>query len=283
MGKFKFEEGKPYVMPVYFGPNNFWYDEKGQCYQPATVETVGITFETNPEQIDALLPEPFTSNAPVVTVQANEMNYIGWCGGGSYKLLKITTPVHYKGKEDETDGDLLLAMFENDPSQSLCGREMTGYNKPGCMLPRFTNFEGIYTSYAFDFETFFPFMKLRIDTNKKPEDLDRLLKIQAMSKGTLNLAYYPDPDDLTRARDKFVTLMPNGWKKPEGYKYEIMERKDTWCSGYVEFYEPESKMDMPQWLPVGKGLANLEIKGYLAACHSIWHEPCDYNRVRILK
>ncbi len=283
MGNFRFEEGKPYIMPVYFGSNNFWYDEDGQCYQPATVESVGVTFETNPQQIDDLLPERFTSNAPIITVQANEMNYIGWCGGGSYKMLKITTPVHFKGDEDEIDGELLLALFEDDPSQSLCGREMAGYCKPGCRLPRYTNFNGIYTSYAFDFETSFPFMKMRIDTNKKAEDTKRLQQIQTMSQGIMSYAYYPRIDKLDEARDQFVTLMPKEWKKPEGYKYELMERQDTWCSGYVEFYEPESKMDMPQWLPIGKGLARLEIREYLAACHSLWNEPCDYGRTRILK
>lgn len=283
MGSLKIEKGKKYIMPVFFGPNDFWYDDDGELYQPADAESVGVTFETDPDQIDALLPEQFTSIAPVVSVQATELNYLGWCGGGSYKMLKITTPVHFEGREDSVDGDLLLALFEDDPNQTLCGREMAGYAKPGARLPRHTRFEGIFTSYALDFETSFPFMKLRIDTNRKPMDKERLLEIQERSEGFLSYAYYPKVDQLEEARDQFVTLMPKAWEKPKGYKYELMERQDTYCDGYVKFYMPEGKMDMPQWYPVGKGLAQLEMRGVLAANHSLWSEPCDYARTKILK
>ena len=107
---FKFEKDKFYMQPVFFGPTTTMQSMEGKrmLHQPSNVECLGVSFETNQEQVDALLPECFTSNAPVISVQACEFNDIGWLAGHFYTLINISTPVHFKGERDDLDGDLVV-------------------------------------------------------------------------------------------------------------------------------------------------------------------------------
>ena len=68
---FKFEKDKFYMQPVFFGPTTTMQNMQGEriLHQPADVECLGVSFETNPDQIVALLPEGFTSNEPVVRIR----------------------------------------------------------------------------------------------------------------------------------------------------------------------------------------------------------------------
>lgn len=272
----KFEDGKIYFMPVFWGPTSIMQDlDKGGAilHQPADVECLGVSFETNPEQIEALLPERFTSIEPVISVQACEFKDIGWLAGHSYTLINISTPVHFEGKEHQVDGDLVLAMFENHADPIVAGREGIGYSKIYADMPKFSHYEGKYTAKASSWG--FEFMKLQIDVNTEAPDAQRMMKLAAQSQGKINYRYVPMIDDVTKAEISYPVFNPKKWEKPADYKWEIKKPQMKFCSGTVEFKEPKWE-DMPTWYRVGKGLADLEIKKYLGAQHIIYSEPCDY-------
>ena len=272
---FKFEQGKMYMMPVFFGPTTTMQSMDGNLmlHQPATVECLGVSFETNPEQIEALLPEGFTSNAPVISVQACEFADIGWLAGHTYTLISVSTPVNFKGEKDNVNGDLVLVMFENHADPIVAGRDGIGYSKIYADMPEFTHYEGVYTAKASSWD--FEFMKLQIDLNKKAEDPERMMKLAAQSQGKINYRYIPSVDDVTVPEISYPVFNPKKWEKPADYKWEIKEPQMQFCGGTVEFREPAWE-DMPTYYRVGKGLADLEIKKYLGAQHIIYTEPCDY-------
>lgn len=83
----KIEKNKVYEMPVFFGaapiPKNRDKDGKYILMKPADVEAITVMFETDTEQLEALLPNGFTLNASVVSVAECEFANIGYFGGNT--------------------------------------------------------------------------------------------------------------------------------------------------------------------------------------------------------
>ena len=272
---FKFEKDKFYMQPVFFGPTTTMQSMEGKrmLHQPSNVECLGVSFETNQEQVDALLPECFTSNAPVISVQACEFNDIGWLAGHSYTLINISTPVHFKGERDDLDGDLVLVMFENHADPIVAGRDGIGYSKIYADMPKFGHYEGKCTARAYSWD--FKFMDLQLDLNGEAEDPKRMMDLAAQSQGKMNYRYIPSVDDITVPDAEYPVFNPKTWEKPADYKWEVKPPQAQFCKGTVKFYEPQWE-DMPTYYRVGKGLADLEIKKYLGGQHIFYTEPCDY-------
>lgn len=51
-----------------------------------------------------------------------EFANLGYFGGNTYALINISVPVHYKGVEEERNGDLLLERSGHHERKSLCKR-----------------------------------------------------------------------------------------------------------------------------------------------------------------
>ena len=272
---FKCEKDKFYMQPIFFGPTTTMQNMEGQriLHQPSDAECLGVSFETEPEQIEALLPEGFTSNAPVISVQACEFANIGWLSGHTYNLINVSTPVHFKGDRDDIDGDLVLVMFENHADPIVAGRDGIGYSKIYADIPRFSHYEGKYTARASSWN--FPFMKLQIDVNGEAEDPEMMAELAAKSQGKMNYRYIPSVDDITVPDVEYPVFNPKKWDKPADYKWEIKPPQSKFCKGTVEFYEPEWE-DMPTYYRVGKALADFKIKRFLGGQHILYTEPCDY-------
>ena len=218
---FKFEKDKFYMQPVFFGPTTTMQSMEGKrmLHQPSNVECLGVSFETNQEQVDALLPECFTSNAPVISVQACEFNDIGWLAGHSYTLINISTPVHFKGERDDLDGDLVLVMFENHADPIVAGRDGIGYSKIYADMPKFGHYEGKCTARAYSWD--FKFMDLQLDLNGEAEDPKRMMDLAAQSQGKMNYRYIPSVDDITVPDAEYPVFNPKKWEKPADYKWEV--------------------------------------------------------------
>lgn len=279
---FKCEKGKFYMQPIFFGPTTTMQslDGKRILHQPAKGECLGVTFETNQDQIDELLPECFTSNAPVISVQACEFADIGWLAGHTYNLINISTPVHFKGREHDLDGDLVLVMFENHADPIVAGRDGIGYSKIYADIPRFSHYEGIVTARASSWD--FPFMKLTLDLNKEAEDPNRLMELASQSQGKMNYRYIPSVDDITVADVEYPVFNPKKWDKPENYSWEIEPPVSKFCKAEIKFNEPDWT-DMPTYYRVGKALADFEIKKYLGGQYIKYTEVCDYTHAFRLK
>lgn len=92
---FQFEPNAVYTSPIYFGPQRYHIDYekmKYRLHQPADTECLTVMFESNPAQLEALLPEPFQLTDPVVTVMAAEFANIGWLAGNTYRILQYSIP-----------------------------------------------------------------------------------------------------------------------------------------------------------------------------------------------
>lgn len=130
---FKFQDGRIYEMPVFFGPSplpkNPYPDGTFQLNKPADIEAATVMFETDPARLEELLPEGFSLVAPVVSVAVCEFGNIGSYAGNTYYLINISTPVRFDGERDHVRGDLVLAMYENRADPIIGGRELLGYSK----------------------------------------------------------------------------------------------------------------------------------------------------------
>jgi len=288
--KFQFETGKVYEMPVFFGPapTPKSPDSSGRYIlnKPADVEAVSVQFETDSNKLEALLPERFSSNAPVVSVTACEFCNIGSFAGNTYYLINISTPVHYDGKEEQVDGDLVLAMFENHAEPIIGGRDQLGYSKIYADIPRYVKNKQTIKTSAFSWG--FKFLDISIDLDQPAQDVEMMKTLSAKSQGKLNYKYIQGTPykgvgvGNVGADVCYPTFNPKAWTKPEDYSFTIRQPETSFCSGQVRFNSPEPD-DMPTYWHIAKYLADLDIKRYLGAQHSLYNDPCDYSHVYRLK
>lgn len=287
---FQFEKNKVYEMPVFFGPapvpKNL--DENGKLVRkkPGDIEAITVMFETEADALESLLPAGFTLNAPVLSVAECEFANLGHFGGNTYTLINISVPVHYSGTEEELDGDLVLAMFENHAEPIIGGRDQLGYSKIYAdMTPFIKNGETI-KAYASSWG--FRFLELTLYPDKPAEDADAMKALAAKSQGKLNYKYIQStpykgmPYGSGGADASYVTFNPKAWEKPEDYPYVLRAPETSFCAGSIRFIRPEPD-DMPTYWPIVQKLASLKIKRYLGAQHSFYNDPCDYSHVYRVK
>lgn len=287
---FQFEKNKVYEMPVFFGPmpGNKNLDENGNyvLMKPADVEALTVLFETEAAPLEALLPDRFSLNAPVLSVTECEFANIGYFAGNTYTLLNLSVPVRYSGAEERLDGDLILAMFENHADPIVGGRDLLGYSKIYAELPRYVKngrtIRGSASSWGFKF------MDLTLELDCPAEDESRMNELAAMSQGKFNYKYiqatpYKEAGYGTGGADIcYPTFNPKAWTKPADYPFTLREPERRFCAGRIEFHEPGPD-DMPNYRHIAQYLANLKIKRYLGAQHSVYNDPCDYSHVYRLK
>ncbi len=130
-----------HMMPTHFGPMSgprqgpdgklFAFSQDNR-----KVRKLAVSFLTNAEQLDALLPEGFeVAGEPVVTVSATYMTEIDWLAGRGYNTLGVTFEARYQGQRDRAVGPFLLVLWENLTDPILTGREQLGFSKIYCALP----------------------------------------------------------------------------------------------------------------------------------------------------
>ena len=83
---YKFHPDKMYRMPTHFGPRTGpRYGPDGRkfaCIDSPKSTAVSVSFLSNREQLESLLPEHFSlSGEPIVTVYASYMKEIEWLAG----------------------------------------------------------------------------------------------------------------------------------------------------------------------------------------------------------
>lgn len=124
----KLDADKYYRMPFLAGP---WFDrEAPPKISYPHVEALAYQFLTEPQAIEALLPEPYrTSAEPLVTVLFVENNGLDFMAGGGYRLATIQVAARFEGERDRVEGDYILVMFEDQTLPIIGGREDLGVPK----------------------------------------------------------------------------------------------------------------------------------------------------------
>ena len=258
---YQFQPDKMYRMPTHFGPRTGpRRGPDGRTFEnkdtPKTT-SISVSFLTNAEQLEALLPERFALNGPpVVTVYASYMTEIEWLAGRGYNILGVTLPVTFNGEEEQVTGSLLTVLWENLTDPIITGREELGFAKIYCELPEPTILRGerhLIASWLG-----FKFLDLHVN-NLRQQSATEITELTAnqTGDGTLHYKYMPRTGEWGTADVAYVVLTPAG-----NSNSVITER---WVGdGSVQFHRARWE-DMPTQYNIVNTFYDLEIKEYRGA------------------
>lgn len=115
-------------MPLIRGP--LWKQENLPKHVYARVESLMLQYETDPEAILPLLPEPFLpGKAPIVTVLFADNHGVDFMAGGGYRLAAVSVAARFHGEDGHLEGDYVLVMPEDRTLPIITGREWLGMPK----------------------------------------------------------------------------------------------------------------------------------------------------------
>lgn len=279
---YKFNPDKMYRMPTHFGPSLGPRQGKdGQrfaCKDTPKTTALSVSFLTNSEQLEELIPEGFTLDAePVVTVAASYMTEIEWLAGRGYNILGVSFPVVFNGKEDHAVGNLLTVLWENLTDPIVTGREELGYSKIYCELPEPIAYRG--ETHCIASWLGYKFLDVKL-TNMTQVDLEKLpapasKQTDGKLTGTLHYKYIPRTGDWGEADVAYAVLTPA--EAPNLVVKEMWQGQGT-----VEFHKARWE-DMPTQYTIVNALAELEIKEYRGASITKTVGGRDLSDQRILR
>jgi hypothetical protein len=115
-------------MPLIRGPLWDQNDLRGHVY--ADVETLMLQYETDPDAIPPLLPEPFMpGDSPTVTVVFADNKGVDFMAGGGYRYAAVSVAASFDGEAGRLEGSYVLVMPENRTLPIITGREWLGMPK----------------------------------------------------------------------------------------------------------------------------------------------------------
>jgi acetoacetate decarboxylase len=201
-----------YRMPTHFGPRTGPRQgpdgKKFECTDTPKKTTIAVNFLTNPEQLEALLPERFAlAGEPVVTVQANYMTEIEWLAGRGYNVLGVSFPARFQGEQDHVTGSFLTVLWENLTDPIVTGREELGFSKIYCELPEPTVLRGHWHVIASWLGFKFLDVKVHSLRQQSAEEIARLAEAET-SDGVLHYKYIPKTGEWGTADVAYACLTP---------------------------------------------------------------------------
>jgi len=276
---YKFQPGKMYRMPTHFGPSlGPRQGEGGRKFANLDSPKVtgrSVSFLTNREQLEELLPEGFEVGAePVVTIGASYITELEWLGGRGYNTLGVSFPAIFNGKEDHVTGSFLAVLWENLADPIITGREDIGFSKIYCELPEPRVYQG--ETHCIAGWLGFKFMDLKIKNIKQltPEEVTALTS-SPKGDGTLHYKYMPRTGEWGKSDVSYVALTPSGNTNAVV--------KEMWRGeGTVEFHEATWE-DLPTMCNVVNAVRALEIKEYRGAMITKSVGGKDLSDQRILR
>ena len=122
------DRSKIHTMPLIVGP--LWDQKELPRNVYTHVETLMLQYETDPDAIGALLPDPFRpGKTPLVTVLFNDCNGVDFMAGNGYRLGAISVAAQFDGEAGHLEGGFVLVMPENQTLPIFTGREWLGMPK----------------------------------------------------------------------------------------------------------------------------------------------------------
>ena len=254
---YTFQPGSMYRMPTHFGPRT------GPRQGPdggtfANVDTpknttVSVSFLTDADALEAMLPECFTRDGdPVVTVFAKYMTQIEWLAGRGYNVLGVSFPAAFAGAADQVRGPFLTVLWENLTDPILTGREELGFAKIYCELPEPTVLRGAWHCTAAWLG--FKFLDLHVTDLQTP---DPDATPSDPNDGTLHFKYIPKTGDWGSADVAYPVFTP-----ATGSNERVLEH---WSGqGSIQFHRAAWE-DMPTQYIIVNAFAALPIVEYCNA------------------
>lgn len=258
---YQFQPGRMYRMPTHFGPSlGPRQGEAGRKFANLAspkITASSVSFLTNQEQLEELLPEGFQVGAePVVTVEVTYITEIEWLAGRGYNTLGVSFPVIFNGKKDHAEGSFLTVLWENLADPIFTGREELGFSKIYGEIPEPRIYQG-QTHYTASWLGF-KFMDLKIWnlTQLSSKEAAALISQQG-GDGTLHYKYMPKTGEWGKPDISYVTLTPS--TNTNRVVNEMWRGEGT-----VAFHEATWE-DLPTMFSIVNTFHNLEIKEYRGA------------------
>jgi len=250
---YKFLPDKMYRMPVHFGPSlgprqvpdgvNLDY-----INSPNTT-TLAVSFRSNPEQLEALLPECFIlGDIPIVTISCSQMTNVDWLAGRGYSMIGVTFPARYSGKKDKLQGVFLAVLFENMCEPIITGREELGFSK------MYSDISGpvVSENKAKVSASWEGFKFLDIEVNHLVNSsVDSAKNITSQSDGMLHYKYIPKTGNWGDSDIEYPTFTPASSDQSKVLKYYKGAGRISWNKAQWE--------DLPTLYNVVNTLADLEV------------------------
>ena len=255
---YKFQPGSMYRMPTHFAPSlGPRQGEAGRKYanldSPKRTRWC-VSFLTNREQLEELLPEGFEVGAePVVTVEASYITEIEWLAGHGYNILGVSFPAIFNGKEDHVTGDFLAVIWENLADPIFTGREELGFSKVYCEIPEPRIYQGETHCIASWLGFKFADLKIKNMTQLVPEEVAALTS-KPSGDGTLHYKYMPKTGEWGKPDVSYAVLTPSA--SPNTVVKEMWRGEGT-----VQFHKATWE-DLPTLFTIVNKLHDLEIKEY---------------------
>ena len=251
---YAFKPGKMYRMPTHFGPSlGPRQGEQGRkyaCRDAPKITAYYVSFLTNRQQLEELLPERFQVGAePVVTIELAYMTEIEWLAGRGYNVLGVSFPAVFNGEQDHVAGDFLTVLWEDLADPIFIGREELGFSKIYCEIPEPRVYGG--ETHCIASWLGFKFMDMRItDLNLVPPDAAG--ESTTDSDGILHYKYVPRTGDWGKPDVSHAVLTP------ADIPNKVVKEKWT-GQGTVQFHKA-SWQDLPTTFHIVNAFAALEIK-----------------------
>jgi acetoacetate decarboxylase len=127
-GRMQINRSKINMMPLIRGPLWDQNNIPGENY--SHVESLMLVYETDPQAIATLLPEPFKpGKESLVSVLFNDNNGVDFMAGGGYRFAAIAVNTQFNGEAGHLEGNYALVMPENNTLPIMTGREWLGMPK----------------------------------------------------------------------------------------------------------------------------------------------------------
>ena len=293
MSTFQYEKGKQYLMPVTFGsavsPRQDQFGKRFSTENPIQQESQTVVFESDRDQLEAIIPPGFEVHMPYVIVNFDRLNDVYWLAGKSYALVYVMIPCRYVGKVDNFVGFYNTVMWEGHPDPLVTGRDQIAMNKLCGDITYFktegSKMHGSISNWGFEF------MEMDLDLSQEPEDKETLMKIltDPENVGIFNYRYLTNCDKPDEPDVEYATLTPQvirdniSWNPPPDYDpAKIPAPVMQVCRGTVTWHIPRWE-DMPCQDKIVKKLGGLTVKRYIGAVKTLKYNPNDFLYTRKLR
>jgi hypothetical protein len=275
---FRFSPGRMYRMPAVFGPSlGPRQGEDGRKFtSPGSHKTItrSVSFVTNHDQLEEMLPEGFTVRGePVATVFASYMKEIEWLAGRRYNVLGVTIPVTFTGKVDRAVSNFLAVLWENLTDPILTGREELGVAKIYCDLPEPRIHQGVTHCTASWMG--FKLMDMTLSNLTPSSPAPATSNAEPQVDGLRHYKYIPRTGAWGEADAAYVTLTPTA-------ALERVEQGVWHGEGSVQFHHATWE-DLPTQYTIVNAFHQLEIKEYRGATAVQSVGTKDLSEQRILR
>ena len=260
---YKLDRSRAYTMPTHFAaraaaPLRPEGEEAaiaaGTVSQDVT--SAAVSFLTNSEQLDALLPEGkglSLRGDPVLTVACVYQGGVAWLAGRGYNLITVTFPVLFEGKSEQVHGRFGAVVWENMYEPIAAGRESLGWSKIYAEIPQYrmvTN--GVHCAASWDGTRF---LELSVSDLKQLSDdeLRERAKDLPREDGSIQYKYIARTASPGEADADYLTLSTN-----RGARAATV--KGVWVGDGAVRFNHVTWEQIPTMAHIINTLADLEVK-----------------------